>query len=114
MGGYGSGNSLTRLSKWTVEESIAVEMRDFQTAIYARSPNNYSLTWESGFNELSIGLLLDWDTAGPSVTLDYCYDEEMIWIPIRLQISPTNFDGERWWFTRANAFQLAHFSSFSR
>ena len=37
---------------------------------------------------------------GPTITLHYRWrDSEDVRIPVRLQTTPTQFGGERWWFT---------------
>ena len=101
MGGPGSGNRYSRFgTKLTVEESLAVELRDFREAIQSRSNTSSTLSWERGFYEHSVGLFLYWYAAGPIVILDYRWDDqEDVSIPVRLQTTPTNFDGRRWWFT---------------
>lgn len=100
MGGRGSGNRQPRFKKLTVEESIDVAIRDFQQAIHSRSAEGFTVAWESGFYEHSIGLFLNWGYAGPTVTLEYRFDDdEDVSIPIHLEATPTNFDGERWWWT---------------
>ena len=56
-------------------------------------------TWTSGRKSSSAGYFV---TCGevPTITLDYrWHDSEDVLIPIRLQTTPTQFGGERWWFT---------------
>jgi len=55
-------------------------------------------TWASG-RKCSVGYCVDF-SGGPTVKLHYRWrDTEDVQIPIRLQFSPTPFDGQRCWFT---------------
>ena len=106
MGGPTSGNWNPRFTrKDTVDDAIAVDLRVFQQAIRSRSADAFSMTWVMNYRKASINLSIHWDAAGPwdaavpVVTLYYSYKDEVICIPIRLQTTPTNFYGERWWFT---------------
>src|SRR4051812_32469972 len=99
MGGRGSGNWQPRLKKSTVEESLDVGMRDFRQVIWSRSDGTFEMTWASGFFEHSITLSLAWDGSCPSINLFYGCENEDICIPVRLQTTPTNFNGNRWWLT---------------
>jgi hypothetical protein len=99
MGGRGSGNWQPRFKKSTVEESVGLAIWHFQQAIHSRSNDEFRLTWEVGFDESSVGGLLSWASGKPTMTLGYrVADEEDVHIPVRLQTTPTNFNGERWWF----------------
>jgi hypothetical protein len=99
MGGFGSGNRKPRNRKWTVEESLPLGIRDLRKRIYADSAGTLTWTWASG-EKSAIGYVVIWDAGGPTVALHYrCRDEEDILFPLRLQKTPTNFNGERWWLT---------------
>jgi len=99
MGGVGSGNWYRwQGKKATVEESLAVAIRD----IYGRMNSGPSgtLTWSwSGGHKSSVGYFFTWGD-DPTITLHYRWqDREDLRIPVRLQSTPTQFGGERWWFT---------------
>ena len=52
-----------------------------------------------GGNKSSIGYFVTWGDA-PTITLHYRWrDSEDVRIPVHLQTTPTQFGGERWWFT---------------
>ena len=99
MGGFGSGSWYRWNKKTTVEDSLSIGIGDFRGRIYPRSAGKFTWTW-AGDNTASVGYLVTWESGGPRVTLHYRrQDEKDIRVPIRLQTTPTNFDGERWWFT---------------
>ena len=98
MGGFGSGNWDRFDKKSTVEESLTVAIRDFRGRIYPNSSGMFTWTWASG-NKSSIGFFVTWGDV-PTITLRYRWrDSEDVRIPVRLQTTPTQFSGERWWFT---------------
>ncbi len=98
MGGFGSGNWYRFDKKSTVEESLTLAMRDFRGRIDAHSSGTFTWTWASG-NKYSIGYFVTWGDA-PTITLHYRWrDSEDVQIPVHLQSTPTQFGGERWWFT---------------
>ncbi len=99
MGGFGSGKWHRFDKKSTVEESLVVATRDFRGRIHPHSAS--TLTWISANgHKCSIGYFVTW-AHSPTITLDYRRQEsEDVRIPIRLQTTPTQFGGERWWFTR--------------
>jgi len=98
MGGMGSGSWYRFDKKSTVEESLTVAMRDFRGKIYPHSSGAFTWTWASG-NSASIGYRVTWRDV-PIITLTYRWrDREDVAIPIRLQTTPTNFNGRRWWFS---------------
>ncbi|MSR59849.1 MAG: hypothetical protein EXS05_19795 [Planctomycetaceae bacterium] len=100
MGGPGSGNRYRFNTKSTVEDSLALGMPDFRGRIHPHSSGTFTWTRWNG-NKSSIGYFVTWTDCGPTtVTLHYRWDDtEDVRIPIRLQSTPTNFNGERWWFT---------------
>ena len=100
MGGWGSGNWHRRSKKTTVEDSLSLAVGDFRGRIYPHSTGKFSWTWAGG-NTVIIGYFVVWARGGPpTLTLHYRWrDGEEIRVPIRLQTTPTNFNGERWWFT---------------
>ncbi|HJN09780.1 MAG: hypothetical protein QGG09_12815 [Pirellulaceae bacterium] len=98
MGGIGSENWYRFTKKSTVEESLTVAMRDFRSRRFWRSSGTLTWSWAAG-NASSVGYRVTWGCA-PTITLHYRWrDNEDIEIPIRLQTTPTQFGGERWWFT---------------
>jgi len=98
MGGMGSGNWYRFDKKSTVEESLTVAMRDFRARIHPHSSGEFTWTWAGG-NKSSIGYFVTWGDP-PTITLHYRWrDSEDVRIPVHLQTTPTQFGGERWWFT---------------
>jgi hypothetical protein len=98
MGGRGSGNWYRFDKKATVEESLILAMRDLRGRVYPHSSGTFTWTWAGG-NKSSVGYRAAWGD-GPTITLHYRWrDSEDVRIPIRLQATPTQFGGERWWFT---------------
>jgi len=98
MGGPGSGSWCRFDKKSTVEESLTLAMRDFRGRIHQHTSGTFSWTWAGG-NKSSIGYFVTWGDE-PTITLHYrCGDTEDVRIPVRLQTTPTQFGGERWWFT---------------
>ena len=99
MGGLGSGNwHRWEKRRWTVEESLSLAMRDFRGRIHPYSKG--SLCWErGGRNTASIGYSVTWDDT-PTIRLRYsCHGADDVQIPVHLQSTPTQFGGQRWWFT---------------
>ena len=97
MGGFGSGNWYRFEKKSTVEDSLTLGIREFRERLYPDSSGTFTWTWASG-NKSSIGYRITGDDE-PTITLNYRrQDSEDVEIPIRLQTTPTNFGGERWWF----------------
>jgi hypothetical protein len=70
MGGFGSGNWYRFDKKTTVEESLAVTIRDFRGRIHRHSAGTFTWTWATG-NKSSVGYFFTWDSGGPTVTLHY-------------------------------------------
>lgn len=98
MGGFGSGNWYRFDKKSTVEESLTLAMQDFRDRIHPYSTGTLTWTWAGG-RRSSIGYSVsDGDT--PIITLHYRWrDSEDVRISVRLQTTPSQFGGERWWFT---------------
>jgi hypothetical protein len=84
--------------KTTVEESMSLGIGDFR--IHPRSAGTFVWEWATG-DQAAVSYAVAWGTAGPILTLHYhCWwDDEDVQIPIRLQTTPTQFGGERWWFS---------------
>jgi hypothetical protein len=104
MGGFGSGNFNRRPErKSTVEEAIWIAMRDFRGEIFDGAVGSfvrgrgreaiprgryitiaYSVAWEDGL----------------TITLQYPGPRgEEVELPILVHSTPTQFGGERWWFS---------------
>lgn len=99
MGGFGSGNYYRRSTKSTVEGSLVLAAGYFYRRRLARCSGTLTWTWTNG-DKSSVGYIADWGFGVPTITLHYRWrDCEDVRIPIRLQFTPTNFDGERCWFT---------------
>jgi hypothetical protein len=100
MGGMGSGNWYRwQERKSTVEESPGVAMRDFRGRIFQGAAGTLHWTNSRSGNKSSVGYFLTWGDV-PTITIHYRWrDSEDVRIPVRLQTTPTQFGGERWWFT---------------
>lgn len=97
MGGVGSGDWHRYDKKSTVEESLVLAMRDFRKRIGRYYAGGFVWTWPAG-HQRSIGYVITPDDP-PTITLQYRWaDREDVRIPIRLEATPTNFNGQRWWF----------------
>ena len=98
MGGIGSGN-WCQFGRNTVDESLTLAIWGFHGRIYPQSKGKITWTWADG-DKSSIGYFVNWDDGVPTVTLHYRWGgSKDVRIPIQLQATPTNFGGERWWFT---------------
>lgn len=101
MGGLGSGNWYRwQGKKTTVEASLGVAIRDFRGRIIDGEAGTLTWTWGNG-NASSIRWFITTDCSSvPTITLLYRWREsEDVRIPVRLQTTPTQFGGRRWWFT---------------
>ena len=99
MGGMGSGNWYRFDKKATVEESLALAVWDFRGRMHHGAAGTFTWSWTSG-DKSSVTYVVTRGDGGPTVTLCYPWrDSEDVRIPIRLQSTPTNFGGKRWWFT---------------
>jgi hypothetical protein len=100
MGGFGSGNWYGwKLRKTTVEESLVVSMKDFRKQLYRDAAGTITWTWTSG-GKSSVGYRIAWNQYAPTLTLHYrLRDNEDVRISVRLEMTPTQFGGRRWWFT---------------
>ena len=98
MGGIGSGTWYRLDTKVTVEQSLSLSMQDFRGQVYSGSSGHFSWTMVGG-SEFSVGYRVI-SAERPTITLRYCLlDGDNIEIPVRLQTTPTNFKGRRWWLT---------------
>ena len=99
MGGMGSGNWYRwQGKKPTVEESLVVSMRDLRKGLYTGAAGTFTWTWASG-NKSSIGYFVTGSNDAPIVMLHYRWrDTEVVRIPVRVEATPTQFNGRRWWF----------------
>ena len=79
-------------------QSLSLRIRDIR--IHPRSAGTFLWTWSTG-DAAAIAYRVAWGTAGPVLTLKYrCWwDDEDVQVPNRLQTTPTQFGGERWWFS---------------
>lgn len=99
MGGLGSG----MWHRWagkksTVEESLTLEVKQFRGRLHPYSSGTF--VWMNGWGRQAwIDFSVAFRGETPVVTLQYRCGGEEIRIPIRMQTSPTQFGGRRWWFT---------------
>lgn len=101
MGGPGSGRFFRQgTRKATVEESLALAITNFKWR-FQPSCGSGTITWSSlSGNKSSVGFVTKLDSIGPICTLSYQWQgTEEVEVPIRLQSTPTQFGGIRWWFT---------------
>ncbi len=99
MGGLGSGDKYWLRKKTTVEESLDFSMKNFRSQIFPNSAGQTTWTYSTG-KKSSIGFRVNLNETGSVLTLDYRVGgTEDIRIPIRLQTTPMQFGGIRWWFT---------------
>jgi hypothetical protein len=100
MGGWGSGDWYRwQGKKSTVEESLIVTMKDFRSRLRCGASGSFSWSWAGG-NKSSISYFVARNGTALTLTLHYRWrDSEDVRIPIRLQTTPTQFGGQRWWFT---------------
>jgi hypothetical protein len=99
MGGPGSGNWYRHEKKSTVEDALAFAIHDLRGRIVPNYFGTCTWTWRGGAQS-TIGFFVSYDTGEPVITLHYRWqDREDVRIPIRLQTTPTNFNGTRLWFT---------------
>ena len=92
MGGTGSGDWYRFDKKSTVEESLTLAVRDVRSR---KTSHLGQIVWTGS----AISYRVTWDNE-PTITLLYrLWDSEDVEIPIRLQTTPTQFGGKRWWFT---------------
>lgn len=99
MGGIGSGTWCRIGTKCAIEECIGISVRDIPALGYQQASG--TLTWQSRKGgETSLGYVASGTSDRPTIWLRYQWrDRENVLIPIRLQSTPTNFNGRRWWFT---------------
>jgi hypothetical protein len=99
MGGLGSGNwHRWQGKKATVEESLVVGMKYLRKRLFVGTAGTLTWTWTSG-NKSSIGYYVTGSADWPTVTLHYRWrDTEDVNIPVRLEATPTQFGGRRFWF----------------
>lgn len=99
MGGLGSGNYLGTARKTTVEESLAVSMRDFRGRLTDGEAGMLAWNRKDG-QQWPIGYRIASHGGAWIATLCYCWGgNEAVEIPVGLQSTPTQFGGHRWWFT---------------
>jgi hypothetical protein len=99
MGGPGSGNWWRwQGKKDTVEESLVVGMKELRKRMFAGAAGTLTWTWRSGCKS-SIGYHVTGSDDQPIITLRYRWRRrEDVKIPVRLEATPTQFGGRRWWF----------------
>ena len=99
MGGLGSGDWDRSDTKSTVEQSLSVSVQAFRGRLQPLSAGTFTWTWASGAQS-SIGYYVTEGDGGPTLVLHYRWREsEDVRIPVRLQTTPMQFGGQRWWFT---------------
>jgi hypothetical protein len=99
VGGHGSGNWWRwQGKKDTVEDSLVVAMKHLRNRLFVGEAGTLTWTWASG-RKSSIGYYVTGSADWPSVHLHYRRrDEEDVNILVRLEATPTQFGGRRWWF----------------
>lgn len=98
MGGLGSGNWNRYDTKGIVENSMVLEVGNFYRRRTSKASGSFVWSWADG-HQFSVGYSTSWGAA-TIITLNYRWREcEDIRLPIRTQYTPTQFNGERLWFT---------------
>jgi hypothetical protein len=98
MGGFGSGNWYRMDKKLTVDESLTLTMRDFRDRIVPCCSG--SVTWNRTNGDTSSIRYLVTSVEPPTIMLRYrWHDTKDVRLPIVLQTTPTQFGGQRLWFT---------------
>ena len=100
MGGYGSGNWLSRgKAKTTAERCFVLGIGEFRDRLFDLASG--TITWtQADDSTSSVGFFVTTGDRGPVLTLHYRLNGEAdVNIPIRLQSTPTQFKGRRWWFS---------------
>lgn len=99
MGGSGSGNWYRWQSKKsTVEDSLTLSMATFRKRIIHGESGTLTWTWTSG-RKSSVSYLMRWDNAAPALHVYYRLGgSENIVFSVGLEVTPTQFGGQRWWF----------------
>jgi hypothetical protein len=78
---------------------MSLSIRDFSKRLYNGSAGTFTWTWTGG-RQSSIGYHVTWNNGDPLITLRYRWrDAEDVETPVRLEMTPTQFGGQRWWFT---------------
>lgn len=96
MGGWGSGNYRFN-KKAIVEDAWCLTVRDLNKGLYPGACG--TLTWMQGdFRGASMHVSVTGDHESLTVTLGYAWGNEEVEIPIRMDSTPTQFGGKRWWF----------------
>lgn len=100
MGGLGSGiRQLPRGKKTTVEEAVRISIKSFRGRINTDTLG--TMTWKfSSENQSSVRYEISDETGMLAIVLKYrlsCGDD--VRMLSELQTTPTQFGGERWWFT---------------
>jgi hypothetical protein len=100
MGGPGSGNWYRwQGKKSTVEDSLILAISSFRGRLLHGVRGTITWTWAFG-NQSSVGYFVATNGEIPTVKLHYRWqNREDVRIPICLQSTPTQFGGQRWWFT---------------
>ncbi|WP_442485602.1 hypothetical protein [Aeoliella sp. SH292] len=96
----GSGNWYRFDKKQTVGQSLPLNIGSFRGRLFDGSAGTFTWTRYGGW-ESSIGYRVTARRGeSPMITLHYRRnDAENIEVPIRLQSTPGQFGGRRWWFT---------------
>lgn len=103
MGGIGSGQYFRwRRRKTTVEESLVIAVKDVHRRFVR--PEMGTLLWGYGRSAVRRQAAVDYLLSGGGderkLILRYCLKTaETVWLTVRLQTTPTQFGGRRWWFT---------------
>jgi hypothetical protein len=99
MGGIGSGCWKRPYRKFTVEECAILSISEFHGQFRPGSHGEHIVFWPKG-RTLSILFCVTSAPNGLMLTLSYRLSElRNARIPIFLQATPTQFGGQRWWFT---------------
>jgi hypothetical protein len=83
----------------TVEDSLVLSMKDLRKRLCSGTAGAFTWTWEQSGRQNSIGYLVLGSDETLTVTLHYRLGgAEDVRIPVRLEMTPTQFGGRRFWF----------------
>lgn len=99
MGGIGSGDWYRYGRKATVEQSLILPVSSFRRRLFVGTTGVLTWSWKTG-EKSSVRYCVTGDNEQWIVTFTYRWRAtDDVRLPVRLQPTPTQFGGRRWWFT---------------
>lgn len=95
----GKGRWIRPHTKTTVEETLKLPISQLRKCFARESSGTFTWTWMAN-GPCSINYFVRLNAGTPWVILDYrCRETEKVCVPVRVQSTPTQYGGRRWWFT---------------